>query len=372
MQTYLVGGAVRDQLLGLPVKDRDWVVVGATPQQMLDAGFKPVGRDFPVFIHPDTGEEYALARTERKSGKGYTGFTFHASPDVTLEADLQRRDLTINAIAQHPDGTLIDPYHGRDDLDARILRHVSPAFSEDPLRVLRVARFAARYAHLGFRIADETLALMRTLSEGDELQHLTPERVWQEFDGALASASPITFIDVLTQVGALETLLPEFSALDLTTARQTFQHLIDTGATAEQRFSLLMALATRDQDIQPAQHQIEQICQRLRIPNRYRDLALQLRTWHSALLGFDSLDANTRLRLIRHLDLPRRPERLESLRPCVEALYAPEHPFATQLAPILDAIAGIQPRELMAEGFSGKALGEELERRQLALCQMQY
>ena len=179
MKIYLVGGAVRDALLGLPIKDKDWVVVGATPQGMLNAGYQQVGRDFPVFLHPQTREEYALARTERKSGSGYTGFTCYAAPDVTLEDDLQRRDLTINAMARDDDGEIIDPYNGLDDLENRLLRHVSPAFSEDPLRVLRVARFAARYAHLGFRIADETMTLMREMNAAGELEHLTPERVWK-------------------------------------------------------------------------------------------------------------------------------------------------------------------------------------------------
>lgn len=190
MKIYLVGGAVRDALLGLPVKDKDWVVVGATPQEMLDAGYQQVGRDFPVFLHPQTHEEYALARTERKSGSGYTGFTCYAAPDVTTEADLQRRDLTINALARDDDGQIIDPYHGRRDLEARLLRHVSPAFGEDPLRVLRVARFAARYAHLSFRIADETLALMREMTAAGELEHLTPERVWKETENALTTRNP--------------------------------------------------------------------------------------------------------------------------------------------------------------------------------------
>ena len=180
MKIYLVGGAVRDALIGLPVKDKDWVVVGATPQEMLDAGYQQVGRDFPVFLHPQTREEYALARTERKSGSGYTGFTCYAAADVTLEDDLQRRDLTINAMARDDDGEIIDPYNGRSDLENRLLRHVSPAFSEDPLRVLRVARFAARYAHLGFRIADETMTLMRNMTAAGELEHLTSERVWKK------------------------------------------------------------------------------------------------------------------------------------------------------------------------------------------------
>ena len=185
MKIYQVGGAVRDKLLGLGIKDRDWVVVGATPEAMLDLGFQQVGRDFPVFLHPHSKEEYALARTERKSGKGYTGFVVHASPDVTLEQDLLRRDLTINAIAMAEDGSLVDPYHGQADIEARLLRHVSPAFAEDPLRVLRVARFAARFHHLGFSVAPETLQLMQAITKAGELQHLVPERVWQEWHAAL-------------------------------------------------------------------------------------------------------------------------------------------------------------------------------------------
>ncbi|RRA40172.1 multifunctional CCA tRNA nucleotidyl transferase/2'3'-cyclic phosphodiesterase/2'nucleotidase/phosphatase, partial [Cronobacter sakazakii] len=203
MKSYLVGGAVRDALLGLPVKDKDWVVVGATPAEMLALGYQQVGKDFPVFLHPQTHEEYALARTERKSGQGYTGFTCYAAPDVTLEQDLQRRDLTINAIAQDDSGEFIDPYHGRDDLKARLLRHVSPAFNEDPLRVLRVARFAARYAHLGFRIAPETLSLMREMAENGELEYLTAERVWKETESALTTRNPQIYFLMLRECGAL-------------------------------------------------------------------------------------------------------------------------------------------------------------------------
>ncbi|MGL5532391.1 MAG: multifunctional CCA tRNA nucleotidyl transferase/2'3'-cyclic phosphodiesterase/2'nucleotidase/phosphatase, partial [Plesiomonas shigelloides] len=203
MQTYLVGGAVRDQLLGLNVTERDWVVVGATPEQLLAQGYQQVGRDFPVFLHPRTHEEYALARTERKQGQGYTGFVCHAAPDVTLEQDLLRRDLTINAIAQAEDGSLTDPYGGQQDLRDRWLRHVSPAFSEDPLRVLRVARFAARFAHLGFRVAPETLALMQQISASGELTHLTAERVWKETEKALNSAAPDVYFAVLRACGAL-------------------------------------------------------------------------------------------------------------------------------------------------------------------------
>jgi len=197
MKTYLVGGAVRDKLLGLPVKDRDWVVVGATPEKMLQLGYQQVGRDFPVFLHPQSKEEYALARTERKSGKGYKGFEVFATPQVTLEEDLLRRDLTINALAESESGELIDPYGGQADLEARILRHVSPAFAEDPLRVLRVARFAARFADLSFRVAPETMALMKEITHSGELTHLVPERIWQEMHAALSTAAPHVFFGLL-------------------------------------------------------------------------------------------------------------------------------------------------------------------------------
>jgi len=211
MQIYLVGGAVRDQLLDYPVYDKDWVVVGASAEEMLEKGFQPVGQDFPVFIHPDSGEEYALARTERKSGKGYTGFQYHASKEVTLEEDLLRRDLTINAMAMDDTGNIVDPYNGQRDLKYKLLRHVSPAFSEDPLRVLRVARFASRYHHLGFQVADDTLSLMQRLSQTDELEHLTAERVWKEFERALTEPSPEVFLETLNQAGALTKVLPELA-----------------------------------------------------------------------------------------------------------------------------------------------------------------
>lgn len=229
MKSYLVGGAVRDTLLGLPVKDRDWVVVGATPQEMLDAGYQQVGRDFPVFLHPQSREEYALARTERKSGSGYTGFTCYAAPDVTLEQDLLRRDLTVNALAQDENGTIIDPFNGQQDLRQRILRHVSPAFNEDPLRVLRVARFAARYAHLSFRIADETMTLMRDMTEAGELAHLTPERVWKETESALRTRNPQVYFQVLRDCGALKVLFPEIDALFGVPAPAKWHPEIDTG-----------------------------------------------------------------------------------------------------------------------------------------------
>ena len=368
MQIYLVGGAVRDLLLGLEVKDRDWVVVGATPEQMLDAGFKQVGRDFPVFLHPDSGEEYALARTERKSGKGYTGFEIFAGADVSLEEDLLRRDLTINAIAEDSEGALVDPYGGCRDLEQRILRHVSPAFGEDPLRVLRVARFAARFAGLGFHIAPETQDLMRELSAGDELAHLTPERVWQEFERALATASPLTFIAVLDAVGACAQLLPELCNLSTPEARQASERLATRRGSAEQQFALLLTMATREKPEQRAVADIEELCRRLKAPNRYRDLAVQLRRRHQALAEFESLAPGEQLALIKQLDLLRRPEQLTRLHLCVEALYPQQTCIAPTLGPLLERLNRLSPRQLMAEGFNGKALGEELERRQLAIC----
>lgn len=237
MQIYLVGGAVRDSLLDIPVVDHDWVVVGATPAELLALGYQQVGKDFPVFLNPDTHEEYALARTERKSGQGYTGFTCYAAPDVTLEEDLLRRDLTINAIARSAEGELIDPYGGVADLQARVLRHVSDAFGEDPLRVLRVARFTARFAHLGFRIADETLALMRRMAHSGELAALTAERVWKETEKALQSQSPQVYFQVLRDCDALAVLFPEIDALFGVPAPAKWHPEIDTGVHT------LMALA---------------------------------------------------------------------------------------------------------------------------------
>src|SRR5512135_2462122 len=226
MKTYTVGGAVRDELLGLPVQDRDWVVVGATPEEMVRQGFRPVGKDFPVFLHPETQEEYALARTERKTARGYKGFQVYAAPEVTLEEDLARRDLTINAIAKDAQGNFIDPHHGRDDLQAGILRHVSPAFVEDPVRVLRVARFAARF---GFRIADETLELMRTMAVNGEVDALVPERVWQELARGLMEKKPSRMFDALRTCGALARIMPELDALFGVPQPEQYHPEIDTG-----------------------------------------------------------------------------------------------------------------------------------------------
>lgn len=369
MQIYLVGGAVRDQLLGYPVYDRDWVVVGATPQQMLDKGFTPVGSDFPVFIHPISHEEYALARTERKSGKGYKGFQYHASPDVTLEQDLIRRDLTINAMAQADDGTLVDPYNGQQDLANKKLRHVSPAFSEDPLRVLRVARFAARYAHLGFEVADETIALMQQLACTDELSHLTAERVWKELERALAEPSPEVFIQVLALSQAFEALFSDLSAI-LSVDTEQLKQTLAAVSQSTVRFAILQTLAHQGQPAEQAQQQIKASCARLKAPNQYRDLALHCQQWGQALAQLGQVDGQQRLQLIRALDLIKRPERLNDLCECSAALHGDSaNKFSEQLPDLLAQLRQLNPQELIAAGFQGKALGEELARQQQKICQ---
>lgn len=364
MQIYLVGGAVRDQLLGLEVKDRDWVVVGATPEQMIEAGYRPVGKDFPVFLHPKTHEEYALARTERKSGKGYKGFTFHTDPSVTLEEDLIRRDLRVNAMAMDESGAVIDPYDGQGDLRKRQLRHVSDAFSEDPLRVLRVARFAARFYKLDFTVASETATLMRQLSAGDELLHLSAERVWQELDRALNTESPATFLQVLHQVGALERLMPE-----LLKVPEADWMLLNDGAltTAVERFALLA-----EQLIEHASSEVlTQLCERLRVPKRYQEAALDLSHWGSQLSRFVELKPQAQYQIIEGLKLTRSIIRLEAFERCCAPLYgkAINHDAVTRA---IRAVNSIAPKTLMSEGFSGPALGEELRRRQLeVLAQIQ-
>ncbi|BBB25241.1 hypothetical protein [Amphritea japonica] len=370
MQTFLVGGAVRDTLLGYPIYDRDWVVVGASPDKMLELGFRPVGKDFPVFIHPDSGEEYALARTERKSGKGYTGFQYHASPDVTLEQDLIRRDLTINAMAMDDQGKITDPYQGQADLNAKVLRHVSPAFSEDPLRVLRVARFLARYASMGFSIAPETMTLMQTLAAGDELEHLTAERVWQEFQRALGETSPEAFLIALQESNALEALFPE-----LTTAANHLPTLtaIRQASDAKVRFAILLRTAF----IKGASHtelsiqKIKTFCDIHRTPNAYRDLALQLCTQSDRLCRFSQLDATERLTLISELGLLRRSEHLPLLLQGCEQICDEELTAKKQLPELLELLQQINPQQLMKQGFKGKALGDAITQAQWNICQQQ-
>ncbi|MDR0564010.1 MAG: multifunctional CCA addition/repair protein [Azoarcus sp.] len=336
MRTYIVGGAVRDALLGLPVKDRDWVVVGETAEAMLARGFRPVGRDFPVFLHPETHEEYALARTERKTGRGHTGFVCYAAPDVTLEEDLSRRDLTINAIAQKTDGTLIDPYGGVRDLENKTLRHVGPAFSEDPLRVLRVARFAARFPD--FSLAPETLALMRAIAESGELNSLTPERVWKELSRGLMESRPSRMFRILRESGALVRVLPELDALFGIPQPPQYHPEVDTGehvmmvidhaAQAGHGLDIRWACLLHDlgkgetpAHILPSHHDHEsrserlakQVSNRLRVPAACRDFAVLFAREHGQLGLVDEMRPGTVISLLERCDCARRPERFQAL-----------------------------------------------------------
>lgn len=335
LKIYCVGGAVRDRLLGLPVQDHDWVVVGGTPQDMVARGFRPVGKDFPVFLHPDTHEEYALARTERKTAPGYQGFAVHAAPDVTLEQDLLRRDFTINAIAQHADGTLIDPYHGVADLRAGILRHVSPAFGEDPVRILRAARFVARF---GFSIAPETLDLMRGMVANGEVDALVAERVWQELARGLMEKTPSRFFTTLRECGALAKIVPEVDALFGVPQPPQYHPEIDCGIhtmlvlddaaqhgyALEVRFAALthdLGKGTTPQDILPRHigHELRSVdllrglCQRLRVPGECRDLGLLVARYHGEIHRAKQLRADTIVHLFQSCDVWRKPERFNQV-----------------------------------------------------------
>jgi tRNA nucleotidyltransferase (CCA-adding enzyme) len=336
MQIYTVGGAVRDELLGLPVRDRDYVVVGGSPEQMLARGFKPVGKDFPVFLHPQTHEEYALARTERKAGHGYTGFSFHAAPDVALEDDLARRDLTINAIARASDGTLTDPFGGVADLESRVLRHVGPAFIEDPVRILRVARFAARFNE--FTVAPETLELMRQMVSNGEVDHLVAERVWQELAKGLMEARPSQMIKVLRQCGALEKLMPELDRLFGVPQRADYHPEVDTGIhvmmaldhAALSNYALPVRFSVLLHDLGkgltpladlPRHHGhegrsvqlVKELCARLKVPAECRDLALLVARFHGDIRRGRELRASTVLKLLESADALRRPQRFEQV-----------------------------------------------------------
>ncbi|MGH8257132.1 MAG: multifunctional CCA tRNA nucleotidyl transferase/2'3'-cyclic phosphodiesterase/2'nucleotidase/phosphatase [Steroidobacteraceae bacterium] len=303
MELYLVGGAVRDELLGRPVAERDWVVVGATPQEMERAGFRAVGRDFPVYLHPQTHEEYALARLERKVGPGYRGFTTQSSPDVTLEQDLQRRDLTINAIARAQDGRLVDPFGGQRDLALRVLRHVSGAFVEDPVRILRVARFAARFAGLGFTVAPETQALMRQMVDNGEVRALVPERLWRELERALDERHPEQCFDTLAECGALRVLMPELPWR--AHERRALQAAVALSPDAAVRFAALLA------DVDP--QAVGSLCDRLRVPNDFRELALLTARQSASLAQAWSLDPDNLLRLLETADAFRRQQRFAKL-----------------------------------------------------------
>ena len=397
MQIYKVGGAVRDRLLGIPVTDVDRVVVGATAEEMLAKGFRPVGADFPVFLDPKTGEEYALARTERKSGRGYGGFVFHASPELTLEEDLVRRDLTINAMAEDDHGNLTDPYHGQRDLEARVLRHVSPAFAEDPLRVLRVARFAARYAPLGFKVADETLELMRQLSESGELEALTAERSWKEISRALMEKQPQVFIQVLRDCTALKILMPEVDALFGVPQPETHHPEIDTGvhtlsvleqaALHQQPLTVRWACLLHDlgKGLTP-QHEwprhiahehtglklIKAVSERFKAPRDCQELALLVGQYHTHGHRALELKASTLLELLQSFDVYRRPQRFEEFIAACEmdargrkGLEERSYPQAEYLRGAAAAARAVAVQPLLEKGFKGPQLGEAIKRERL-------
>jgi tRNA nucleotidyltransferase (CCA-adding enzyme) len=380
MEIYLVGGAVRDKRLGLPVGERDWVVVGAMPQDLLSQGFKPVGKDFPVFLHPVTQEEYALARTERKTGPGYTGFATCYDPTITLEQDLRRRDLTINAMAETPAGELIDPYGGADDLDNGVLRHVSPAFAEDPVRILRVARFAARFAHRGFHVAHETNALMRRMVDSGEVDHLVPERVWAEFARALGEKTPRRFFDVLYGCGALTRLFPEVEPLypPARPARHgqecgAFPALITAVALSPDpsiRCAALVCDIARATGASFGTRRLAAMCARLRAPTAYRELAMLALQHRERVPAAVTLAAAALLDLLSDLDAFRRGERFEDfLRVCQADARLPDdahsYPPAGVLRAARQAAAAVEVDDLVAAGADGAEIARQLRERRI-------
>ena len=356
MQIYKVGGAVRDRLLDLPVSDIDWLVVGATVEQMQAQGFRPVGADFPVFLHPNTGQEYALARTERKSGRGYGGFTFHASPEVTLEEDLIRRDLTINAMAEDEQGQVYDPYGGQADLQQRLLRHVSPAFAEDPLRVLRVARFAARYAALGFQVAEETLELMRQISASGELQALTAERSWKEIERALMEDQPQVFIHVLRDCGALHELMPELDAACASLAA------LEHAARHQQPLHVRWACLLLGLDPQA----IDALNRRFKAPRECQELALLVGQFAGQCHEARALQPAQLLELLQKFDVYRRPQRFEAyLAACAMDAGKEDYPQADYLRGAAAAARAVDVKPLVANGLGGQALGEAIKQERM-------
>jgi len=393
MKTYLVGGAVRDRLLGRPVTEHDYVVVGATPDDLVALGLRPVGKDFPVFLHPRTGEQYALARTERKTGPGYHGFETRFAPDVTLEDDLARRDLTINAMASDDDGNVIDPYGGRRDLEARLLRHVSPAFVEDPLRVLRVARFASRFAGLGFTVAPATLELMRSIAASGELTALVPERVWVETERALGEQQPAVYFEVLRACGALEVVFPEIAALFGVPQPENWHPEIDTGLHTMQvlevaaqmsrdttvRFAALVhdlgkGLTPRAEWPSHVGHEaagaalIEKLCARLRTPNDHRELAVLVARHHAKVHRVAELRPGTLLDLLEQTDAFRRGERFERMLVACEAdargrgpqLRVAPYPQAALLRRVRDAAAAVRLDPAIVAAESGPVIAERM------------
>ncbi len=394
MEIYLVGGAVRDELLGRQVVEKDYLVVGATPAAMEKRGYRQVGKDFPVFIHPETGEEYALARTERKSGSGYYGFVCDFSPEITLEQDLQRRDLTINAMARDPDGRLHDPCGGRADLDARLLRHISPAFAEDPLRVLRVARFAARYAPLGFSIAPETLELMREIGDSGELDTLTPERIWKETERALGEATPAVYFTSLREAGALEKIFPELDRLWGVPNPEQWHPEIDSGIhtmmVLEQAAKLSDSTRVRfaavchdlGKGITPERHWpqhrgheesgvplIEAVCDRWRVPRDFRELAVLVSRFHLHMHKFFELKPTTILKVFNRIDAFRRPQRLHDFALACEADFRGrtgwedrDYPQREALLACFAAAKNADTREPIERGLKGEAIRQGIDR----------
>jgi tRNA nucleotidyltransferase (CCA-adding enzyme) len=399
MEVYLVGGAVRDRLLGLPVRERDWVVVGARPQELERQGYVPVGKEFPVFLHPETREEYALARVERKVAPGYKGFTTQFSPDVTLEEDLKRRDLTINAMAEDMDGNLIDPFNGRADLDARVLRHVSEAFVEDPVRILRLARFAARFAPLGFTVADETRELMKRIVAAGEVAALVPERVWKETSRALCEARPDVYFEVLRDCGALAVIFPEVDALYGVPQPVKWHPEIDTGvhvmmalrlaakidAPLAVRFAVLahdLGKARTPQEKWPAHHghealgvePIEALCARLKVPTQLRELALIVSKFHTHVHRALELKPGTLLKLFEETDAFRRPDRFAEFLTACECdargrlgLEDRPYPQAEQLRAAIAAVLPVSLTENERQGLAGPAFGDKLRDKRLAV-----
>ena len=397
MEVYLVGGAVRDQQLGLPVKERDWCVVGATPDDLRDLGYKPVGNDFPVFLHPETGEEYALARTERKTAAGYHGFAFHTSPDVTIEDDLSRRDLTINAMALDANGQLIDPFHGLADIESRTLRHVSGAFAEDPVRILRAAKFAARFHKLGFRIADQTVTLMRKMVLDGEADALVPERVWKETEAALAGPDPRVFFEALRECDALAIVFPEIEALFGIPQPEKWHPEIDCGIhtlmvleqaerlteDADVRFAALvhdLGKATTAKDMLPKHtgHElrsvklVKSLSKRLQIPAAFRELGCLAAEFHAHAHRAFELRSSTVLKVLNRTDAFRRPERFQKFLLACEAdsrgrtgFEDRPYPQADYLRAAQEAASGVDISDLTNSELTGREIGEEIDARRL-------
>ena len=398
MKIYRVGGAVRDKLLDYPSDENDWVVVGSSPEEMVELGYQPVGQDFPVFINTKSGEEYALARTERKSGHGYQGFAFHTAPNVSLEDDLIRRDLTINAMAEDHDGSIIDPHGGQKDLADKLLRHVSDAFTEDPLRVLRVARFAARYHHLGFSIAPETLQLMTEISDSGELQHLVAERVWKETDRALCERSPDIYIQVLRDCGALALLFPEVEKLFGVAQRADYHPEVDTGIhilmslqqaahlsdSSPIRFSVLvhdLGKGITPDHVLPSHsgHEarglplVKDVCDRLKVPNEHRQLAMVVTEFHLLCHKAFELKPATILKLLKAIGALKSSSRLDDFLTCCEAdsrgrtgFEDRDYPSSAYLRQAREIVIKTDIADLVEAGISGAEIGQQLSLRQTA------